>query len=178
MLAVALAAVTWWLTDDQDSDSSGPIEGLDTRLDYALEDFEMRAFDEAGKPALKLWAPRLTNDALTRIGRVERPRVEVVHEGFLWHLEADSAIISDDQEEVLLGGRVTLTREGALPSDGLRIDSEEVTLIIEQRLARSERPVQVADMAGRINAVGFMVDMLKNEFQMHNDVQGNYVTPP
>lgn len=177
VIAAGLALLTFWLTGDQDEDQGGPIEGLDTRLDYALENFEMRAFDEAGSPALRMWSPRLTNDANTRIGRVKDPRVELRHEGFLWHLEADSAIINEDQTEVFLSGRVRLEREGEQAIDALNIDTSNVVLVVEDRIASSSQAVQLTDISGQLNATGFRVDMIKNEFQLDNDVQGTYVIP-
>jgi len=177
-IAALLAVMTWWLTNRDDSAGDQPIEGLDTRLDYALQNFEMRAYDKDGNPALTLRAPRLTNDATTRIGRVERPEVELVHEGFVWKLDADSAIISDDQSEVLLDGAVRLEREGARAEDRLQLDSTAVTLVVEERIAHSEAPVRVADPGGELRATGFSVNMLSNEFELFNDVQGRYVLPP
>jgi LPS export ABC transporter protein LptC len=176
-LAAILAALTWWLVPDSDDDTVEGIEGLDTRLDYALEDFDMRAFDESGMAALRLWAPRLTNEAATGVGRVEAPRVEVHHEGFLWNIIADHATISNDQEIVLLEGAVRLERTGPSPADRVDIDTSEVTLVVNDRLARSSAPVRIADPAGELKATGFEVDLLRDEFQLFNDVEGVYVTP-
>lgn len=172
-----LAAVSWWLTRGGDGGGEGPIEGLDLRLDYALENFEMRAFDKTGEPALRLWAPRLTNEAATNIGRVDNPRLEVRHEGYLWNIMADTATISDDQEHVFLGGAVTLERSGSGPADRLDVDSRDVTLVVNERVARSGSPVRLEDLAGELRARGFRIDMRSNEFQLHHDVQGVYVLP-
>lgn len=177
IIAAGLAVLTWWLAGDRDEREDAPIEGLDTRLDYALENFEMRAFDKAGKPTLRMWSPRLTSDATTRIGRVTEPRIVLHHEGYLWHLEADSAIISDDQSEVFLNGRVLLEREGSKPEDALNIDTADVMLVVENRVAHSDEPMRLTDSSGILRATGFTVDMINNEFQLDNDVQGNYVTP-
>ncbi len=178
LLASLLAALSFWLVRSGDRGDEGPIEGLDTRLDYALENFEMRAYDEEGQPALRLWAPRLTNEAATRIGRVDNPRVEVRHEGNLWNIIADTATISDDQAEVLLGGEVRLAREGALPGQRVDIDTREVTLVVNERIARSSAGVRLRDAAGELRARGFQVDLAANEFELHNDVQGVYDPSP
>lgn len=178
VIAAALAVFTWWLADKQGKGPDGPIEGLDTRLDYALENFEMRAFDEAGNPAMHMWSPRLTNDATTRIGRVEAPRIELNYEGYLWYLEAESAIISDNQSEVFLAGKVLLEREGSNPRDTLNIDTADVMLLVDNRIAQSDGPVLITDSSGVLRATGFRVNMFTNEFQLDNNVQGSYVTEP
>ncbi len=44
-----LALLSFWLTRGGDGESAGPTEGLDTRLDYALEDFRARLHAETAK---------------------------------------------------------------------------------------------------------------------------------
>lgn len=176
-LATALAALTWWLMPDEGDEDGDGLEGPDVRLDYALENFEMRAFDEAGAPALRLWSPRLTNEAATGIGRVETPRIEVRRDGFLWNIIAERAIVSDGQDRVFLEGSVHLRRTGSSPADRVDIDTSEVTLVVNDRVARSGAPVRITDPAGELNARGFEVDLIRDEFQLLNDVEGVYVTP-
>lgn len=175
-VAAVLVAFTYWLTREGDS-TEERTEGLDTGVNYALEAFELQAFDELGAPALRLWAPRLINEADTNIGRVDNPRLEVRHEGFLWRLTAETATIGAGQEEVFLNGDVQIERTGATPAERVEIDTRNVTLEVDPRVAHSGEAIQVRDAAGVLNAKGFRVDMVKDEFQLHNDVQGVYVTP-
>ena len=177
IVAALLAAVTYWLASGDGDRGDDPIEGLDMQLDYALENFELRAFDEEGAPSLRLWAPRLTSDAETNIGQVESPRLEVRHEGFTWNMMADTATISDDQQQVFLGGAVHIERNGALTTDRVDIDSSDVTVEVDARVASSDRKVRMADASGTLEATGFRVDMLEDEFQLHSDVQGVYDVP-
>lgn len=177
IIASLLAVVTYWLASDDSDQGDDPIEGLDMQLDYALENFELRAFDEEGAPSLRLWSPRLTSDADTKIGRVESPRLEVQHEGFTWNMMADTATISDDQQRVFLGGAVHIERSGALATDRVDIDSSNVMLEVDARVATSAEPVRVADVSGTLQATGFRVNMLEDEFQLHSDVQGVYDVP-
>lgn len=176
LIASVLAALTYWMVSDDDA-IDDPIEGLDMRLDYALENFELRAFDEAGAPSLRLWAPRLTSDAASNIGQVSSPRLQVQHEGFTWNMIADSATISDDQQQVFLGGDVRIERSGALAVDRIDIDSSDVLLEVDARIAASAAPVRIVDASGTLEATGFRVDMLADEFQLHSDVQGVYELP-
>jgi LPS export ABC transporter protein LptC len=174
--ASALFAITYWLTREDEVGESR-IEGLDTGLSYALEEFEMQAYDDLGAPAVRLWAPRLVNEADTNIGRVDNPRLEVRHEGFLWRLTAETATIGADQEQVFLNGAVQIERTGDLPEDRVEIDTRNVTLEVDPRVAHSGEAIRVRDPSGELTATGFRVDMVKDEFQLHNDVQGVYVTP-
>lgn len=175
-VAAVFVALTYWLTRDEDSTDTS-IEGLDTGLSYALQNFEMEAYDELGAPAVRLWAPRLINEADTNIGRVDNPRLEVRHEGLLWRLTAETATIGAEQDEVYLNGAVQIERTGASPAERVEIDTRNVTLEVDPRVAHSGEAIRVRDASGELNAKGFRVDMVNDEFQLHNDVQGVYVVP-
>ena len=177
ILAAVLAAGSYILVQRQDAGLEPPTQGLDTRLDYALERFELRAYDTQGLLAMRLWAPRLTNNADSNIGQIQQPRLEVSHEGFKWHIMADSGVISADQEEVFLAGKVRVRREGALAADQLEIDTRDVTLTINERTARSTAALRVQDLAGEVEGRGFFINMLSNEFQLDNDVRARFELP-
>jgi LPS export ABC transporter protein LptC len=169
-----LSLLLVWLARLQDGESTGPIEGLDRRLDYALTDFEMRIFDEQGQLAVTVRAPRLANDASTGIGRVTQPRVEVRNEGFDWLIDAETAIVGPDREIIDLSGAVTVVRNGQEPEAWLTAEGSEVRLQVTPRVATSEREVELVDRAGRLTGRGFRIDMIRNEFELHEQVAGRY----
>ena len=89
-----LTAVSFWLNRDPDDDGPSAIAGLDTRLNYALQDFEALYYDQRGNLAGKVIAPRLANDAETGIGVIEEPRFQVVHEGRHWTILSEAATVT------------------------------------------------------------------------------------
>ncbi len=177
ILAAVLAAGSYILVQRQDAGMEAPTRGLDTRLDYALERFELRAYDERGQLAMRLWAPRLTNNADSNVGQIQQPRLEVSHEGFKWHIMADGGVISADQEQLFLTGKVQVRREGAKPSDRLEIDTSDVTLAINDRTASSTAALRVQDLASEAQGRGFFINMLSNEFQLDHDVRARFELP-
>ena len=107
MVASLLAAASFLLTRGGGDDGNGPIDGLDTRLDYALENFEMRAFDENGAQAMRLWAPRLTNDAMTDIGEIAAPLIvehRIAHSRSPVRLEDPSGTLRATGFRIDMGG--------------------------------------------------------------------------
>ncbi|GEM_PF-793935 len=174
ILLGSLCLVSFWASRQDDGDGSDPIQGLDPRMDYALDNFEMLAFDERGLPAITLWAPRLANDAATGIGTVDEPRAELHHDGFRWNIVATQATVSSDREVIHFTGDVRMVRESGEPSDHLEIESSEVTLEVTPRLAWSEQVVDVADPAGNMTARGFRVDMLTNHYHLESEIAGTY----
>ncbi|WP_191621210.1 LPS export ABC transporter periplasmic protein LptC [Marinihelvus fidelis] len=174
ILLGGLCLLSFWASRQDTDGEGGPIKGLDTRLDYALGNFRMLAYDEQGTPVVTLWAPRLANDAATGIGELDSPRAELHHEGFRWNIDAQHATISSDREIIQFSGNVRMVRESGEPSDHLEIESSEVMLEVTPRLASSDQWVDVADPAGKMRALGFSVDMLTNHYHLESGITGTY----
>lgn len=175
LLVGGLCLISLWAARQGDDADVGPIQGLDTRLDYALDNFEMLAFDELGRPAVTLRAPRLANDAGTGIGQVESPRAELHHDGFRWNIDAERATVSSDHEVIRFSGQVHMVRNGPGPSAWLDIETSEVTLEVTPRLAYSDRAIDLAERTGTLSADGFRVNMLTNHYHLNENVTGSYV---
>lgn len=178
LVLAALVALTYWASRSTTDRSSTPIAGLDTRLDYALQDFEMQFYDALGQPSAHLRAPELANDAESGIGRISRPVFDIIHRGSEWQIIAESATVSADRERVVLQGDVRMER--AVEGDGapLNISTSELLLQIASRIASSERRVHIADGRDTMEALGFTIDMTINRFQLSDQVKLRYAVNP
>jgi LPS export ABC transporter protein LptC len=170
-----LAAFSFWLTRDAGQEEQAAIYGLDPRLDYALRNFEARYFDQQGRLAARVEAPVFANDAATGEGRIEQPRFEIVHEGALWTILSESAILTPDRERVRFAGIVDMVREEASTAQPLEVQSSEVILEIGPRIVRSTRAVAIREGDSTLEATGFRLDMTKETFQLASKVRGRYV---
>jgi LPS export ABC transporter protein LptC len=177
ILLSALTVLSFWATREQDSEEGQARMKIDARLDYALKNFELLFFDRLGQPSLKMRSPSFESDAASGNGLAIKPVLEVRHEGFLWNIIADSAIVTDAQDFIYLNDNVQMQRNGESPADWLQIDGQEVTLEIAPRIVSSDLPVEVQDPAGRMTATGFSVNMSDNSFNLVKDVKGVYVLP-
>lgn len=172
-----LSVVSFWLSRDGRRDEGGSIGGLDTSLNYALHDFEARYFDEQGRLAVRVEAPLLTNDASTGIGHIDQPRFRLVHEGNLWTILSESATVTPDRERVHLAGAVKLSQVVPGTLRQLDIQTREVTVEIDPRIAHSTENVVITEGENVLEATGFSLDMTKNQFQLAQGVRGVYATP-
>lgn len=174
LVLATLVAGTYWAGRSQKDATQPPIAGLDTRLDYALQDFELKFYDLDGRPSGKLTAPTMTNDAVTGISEVSNPAFEVIHRGNHWDIVAETASVTPDREHVVLNGNVWMRRAGADGSPPMNINTSELKLEVTPRIASSERPVRVIDGNDIMEAVGFRVNMADNRFQLLNQVKLTY----
>jgi LPS export ABC transporter protein LptC len=175
LVLAMLTAVTFWLSRSGGERRRQPIPGLDTRLDYALHEFEARYHDEAGRPALHVRAPTLTNDASSGIGLIENPRFDVLQDGKRWSMVAESATVTADREHVLLTGAVSMRRFESATTRSLEVNASEVVFDVTPRFAHSDRPVVIRDGSDTLEAVGFSIDMGNDSFHLDSRVRGRYV---
>lgn len=175
ILALAVLSVgSFWLARQVGEQDQGPIEGFDADLNYALRNFEFQSYDQLGRPAFLVRSSRFTSNTLTGEGWIEEPQMEVHQEGFLWHIIADSATVTNDREYVHLKGEVDIYRSGPSNNDWLAMSSSEVTLEVTPRIARSDTFVEVMDNSSRMTATGFTIDMRSNQYHLQRDVKGSY----
>jgi len=177
ILLAVLTALTWMLSRDQADTPVRPVSELDTRLNYALYDFDGRLLNDLGAINLEIYAPVLRSNAASGIGTVESPEIHIQQEDERWYITAESAIITADQEHVSLMGDVYLARRNELTGQLLEISTKDVMLNVTPRTASSESSVQITQDNDWLNATGIKLDMVSNSFELLNDVRAHYETP-
>lgn len=174
ILLAVLASLSWMLTDEEGEVSEEPAGKLDTRLNYALYDFDGRLLNEFGSVNLEIQAPVLRSNAQSGVGTIESPELRIQEEDERWYITAESAIITADREHVSLMGDVYLTRRNVSTGKLLEITTKDVMLNITPRTASSDSRVVITQDNDRLDATGIRLDMIANHFELMNDVQAHY----
>jgi LPS export ABC transporter protein LptC len=177
ILLALLATLSWILSRDRGEVTEQPVSKLDTRLNYALYDFEGRLLNVEGAVNLEIHAPVLRSNARSGVGTVESPELRIQEEDERWYITAESAIITANREHVSLMGDVYLARRNELTGQLLEISTKDVMLNVTPRTASSESRVSITQDNDRLDAVGIRLDMISNSFELLNDVQAHYETP-
>jgi LPS export ABC transporter protein LptC len=172
-----LAILTWLLARDTREPQARPLADLDTRLDYALWNFNAQVLDTEGQVNLELDAPILRNNASTRIGTVENPRIRILLEEDEWYITADSAIITADREFVSLVGNVDFMRKNRMTLDTLEIRTRDVLLNVTPRTASTDAGVMISQNSDQLEAVGMKLDMKTDTYELLDKVQARYANP-
>lgn len=170
----ALVAASYWASRGQKDTGTQPISGLDTRLDFALQEFEYQFFDIDGKPSALLTAPQLTNNAESGISEIQQPVFDVIDQGVPWRIVAESAIVAADKEYITLSGDVWIRRPASELGGELNINTSELIFELSNKIASSERPVQMMQDNDIMEAIGFRVNMKNNRFQLLDRVKLKY----
>ena len=177
ILLSLLTTLTWILSREQVEDEVQPIGNLDTRLNYALYDFDGRLLNDEGAVNIELQAPVLRSNAQSGVGTVESPEIRIQQEDERWYITAESAIITADREHVSLMGDVYLARRNELTGQLLEISTKDVMLNITPRTASGDSRISITQDNDRLDAVGMRLDMIANSFELHHDVRAHYEAP-
>ena len=174
ILLTLLAALSVILARPRGEEQARPIEGLDTRLNYALHDFTGRLLNHEGSTRIEIEAPLLRNDSASGIGTVDQPRFRIQQEHEEWYISADSAVISSDREYVTLRGDVNMVRRNELSGEILDIETSDVLLAITPRTASTESEVRIRQAHDRLDATGMNLDMINDRVELLSEVRAHY----
>lgn len=109
---------------------------------------------------------------------IEFENVRVVYtpeSGVPWILTADSALISDDQELLMLEGHVVATGSEGLDENVTEIRTPYLELRPQRYLAETNDRVQVRIGARSLTATGMLASLQENEFTLKSNVSGKFV---
>jgi LPS export ABC transporter protein LptC len=176
ILLALLATLSWELSREGEV-AEQPVSKFDTRLNYALYDFDGRLLNEVGAIKLEIQAPVLRSNARSGVGTVENPELRIQQGAERWYITAESAIITADREHVSLMGDVELTKRNELTGQLLEISTKDIMLNITSKTASGESRVSIRQENDSLDAVGIRLDMISNRFELHHDVQAYYETP-
>jgi LPS export ABC transporter protein LptC len=177
ILLALLATLTGILSREQGEIRETPLNQLDTRLNYALYDFDGRLLNKEGGVNLDIKAPVLRNDDQSGVGTVDSPQIQILQEGERWYITAESAIIAADREHVSLLGDVELTRLNETTGQQLDISTMNVMLNVTPRTAHTAANVTIVQDGDRLDAVGMNLDMIANSFELLENVRAHYEIP-
>ncbi len=177
ILLTLLASLSWLLLRESGEVVERPVSQLDTRLNYALYDFNGRLLDDEGFVNFEFQAPVLRSNAQSGVGTIENPEIRIQQEDEQWYITAESAIITKDQEFVSLLGDVYLAKENKLTGELVEISTMDVMLNVTPRTASSDSQVKVIHANDWLEATGMKLDMIANSFKLLKDVRAYYETP-
>ncbi len=176
-LLTLLAILSWLGARDRNEPPAKPFDDLDTRLNYALWDFNAQILNEQGQVNFQIDAPILRNNARSQIGTVDNPRIRIQQQQDEWYITADSAIITADHEHLSLLGQVDLLREDPLSHATLKIRTRDVMLNVGPKTASTDEAVTIAQNSDHLEAVGMRLDMKTNSYELLHEVRARYATP-
>jgi len=111
-----------------------------------------------------------------RMIEFENVRIVYMQEsGVPWTLNADTALIGDDQELLILRGHVVAVGSEGLNGEVTEIRTPYLELRPELYRAETDDRVQVRIGTRSLTATGMLASLQDNEFQLKSNVSGKFV---
>ncbi|CAH0204051.1 Lipopolysaccharide export system protein LptC [Massilia sp. Bi118] len=177
MTALFFAFGSFWLVQVMRGEAQGPNVNVGNDPDYIIDNFSFVRMSETGQPRYVISGERLTHRPNDNTSDIEKPVVQSMstdHPSMT--MTADKAHVNQDQNQIDLSGNVDISRPGSKTSDPLRIRTEALTVLPDEEISKTDKPIQMT--LGHASATG--VGMVANNAtqQLTLGGRGRIVYPP
>lgn len=175
LLLLAIAGATFYLARSLDDQEVEADEAPSIDSGFYLRAVRILGTGVDGRLLYEVvadYAEQRPNDLI----EFENVRVVYMPEtGVPWTLNADTALISDDQELLILEGHVVAVSSEGLNGEATEIRTPYLELRPELYRAETEDRVQVRIGARSLTATGMLASLKENRFQLKSNVSGKFV---
>lgn len=169
-LLLAAAALTSWLRTRPDIGVPVTAEETIRQIDFFMENFRIRQYDELGRLHYVLQGRQLNHYEEDDRAEISEPDLELADDGTHWTVRAEHAVATRAKatEEIRFSGDVRVEQPEML------IRTETLLVLPETEYMESLQPVVVSGPGGRIEAASLRAD-LRTGVHTLTEVRGRYV---
>lgn len=180
-LVVALIVLTLLSREEagQNQTATEARESLQqTRSDYFMEGVVSRHFDANGQLSHVLAAPRIEHFLDQHRSIMQQPHIQLTRpDGAPWEIRANRADADHPVGTIALEGSVRLSRAGQNGLAALQMETEQLQVDMQARLAETEGNVRFLSPGGEVTSTGLKADFAAEQLQLLSNVQGHYEQP-
>ncbi|MBD8529723.1 LPS export ABC transporter periplasmic protein LptC [Massilia sp. CFBP 13647] len=177
LTAVFFAFGSFWLLQAFDSDDGPGVAANLSEPDYIVENFSFVRMTENGVPRYVMSGARLAHHPDTDVSEVTRPVVEsMAPERPRMTMHADRGQVYHGENRVELMGKVDIKRPATPKSEALHARTEALTVLVDDEIVKTSRPVQMTLGAATAHGVGLVAENPTQK--LHLGGRGQIVYPP
>ncbi|MGZ5198753.1 MAG: LPS export ABC transporter periplasmic protein LptC [Telluria sp.] len=164
LLAIMLGAVfcafgSFWLLQVVTEQDRTVQIGKSNEPDYIIDNFSFVRMGKNGQPSYVVSGDRLTHRPIEDISYVDKPVVQgMTTEHPRMTMHADRARILHEQDQVELIGNVDVERPGTATVKPLSIKTEELTVLPDEEIMKTEKPVEMKLGAATVRGTGMVAN--------------------
>lgn len=171
IIVALLAAASFWLEYVVRNESQSGLGKGRHDPDAIVNNFQVDRFDISGKLSSRLTAKKLTHYPDDDTADIEAPHITFLHESRNMEFRSEQAHADNRQRTVLLFGKVRGERPATVDSAAQTLDTDELTVWVDDEIARTPQPVLFTHGKNRIEAVGADWNNLTGMLNLHSSVQ-------
>jgi len=177
LFAVFCAFGSFWLVQVMQGEDNTPGAGAGNEPDYIIDNFSWVRMSEGGKPRYVISGDRLTHRPADNTALVEKPVVQsLTDEHPPMTMTAEHALVSQNQNQIDLTGNVDIQRPAGKDSQPLRIRTEALTVLPDEDIVKTDKPIDMKLGASSVNGVGMLANNATQ--QVHLGGRGQILYPP
>jgi lipopolysaccharide export system protein LptC len=182
LLALMLTAVfcafgSFWLVQVMQGEDTGHGINAGNEPDYIVDNFSWVRMSEAGKARYVISGERLTHRPADNTALVDKPVVQsLTDEHPPMTMTAERALVNQNQNQIDLTGNVDIQRPGARDAQPLRIRTEVLTILPDDEIAKTDRPIHMTLGGASVDAVGMVANNATQQIELGGRGKATY--PP
>lgn len=153
----------------------------DARPDYVITDFHAIDLDESGRIRYELTATQLAHFGTPQRADLTAPDMIFYRDNHAeagerppWQLTARNGTLSESGKRLDLAGNVRVARLVAEDSDGMTMETEQLTVYGDREFAQTSRPVALRAAQAQLTGTGMDIDLKHGQLNLHTRVRGHY----
>jgi lipopolysaccharide export system protein LptC len=179
VMAALLAIVTYWISQTVEQQGA-KIDGSNRHdPDYMMSNFVTSQTDATGKLRYVLAATEMIHYPDDDSTTLQRPRItQYATDKPYTRIEGLRGYISNNGDEIQLVDNVKVTREAFNGKGVMQIDTEKLTILPNQDIAKTDSPVVITQAPNTVIHANGMVFRKKDQtVQLNNRVKVHYERP-
>jgi lipopolysaccharide export system protein LptC len=182
LLALMLGGVlcafgSFWLVQVMQGGDSAHNVNVGNDPDYIVDNFSFVRMSETGKPRYVISGERLTHRPVDNTSEIDKPVVQALSaEHPHMTMTADHAHVNQEQNQIDLTGNVEIHRPAAGASQPMHISTQALTLLTDDEIARTDKPIRMTLGSATVDAVGMVANNATQQIQLGG--RGHATYPP
>jgi lipopolysaccharide export system protein LptC len=182
LLALMLAGVffvfgSFWLLQVMRGDERGPNVNVGNDPDYIIDNFSFVRMSETGQPRYVISGERLTHRPADNTSVIDKPVVQSMSTDHPhMTMTANTAHVNQDQNQIDLAGNVDISRPGSKTSQPLRIRTEALTVLPDEEISKTDKPIEMKLGAASVTGVGMVANNATQQLTLGG--RGRIIYPP
>lgn len=170
LMVLLLAMAAYWLNYIVSKEGDGRSLNLRHEPDTIMDDFTARQFGADGKLSAHLTAQRMYHFPDNQSAELVEPRITLLATDGTSHWSGQHGLVSEDNTRIDLKGQVRGVRKLAAGGPDQVLTTEQLTVLTEEQVGRSQAPVLYVEGETRVAAVGAEWDQVRGQLRLDSQV--------
>ena len=173
VISLILFTLIWWSITDLSDETDIQLETSKPYAEIYMNDFEITAMNEDGTPGYVLSGKYLQKVNESDDIEIDNPVFLMRQQENHWKVSADSAIVNDKKETILLTDNIIMQQQNIEPAVVIR--TENLLINTKTQVARTEAHVDINNGISKIESDGMIYNNISSDLELSSNVNGYYV---